>query len=232
MLQDRGEVHEISRIEAIVLEAVDGFRDTTGVGKQKATCDWLLVEGGTAAVFIECKTKRITVSAKIAMGDLTPLEDDIGKLADAIVQLYERVRDYEDGAFPNLTYLPGRKCYPVVVTLEEWYLFGRRVVTLLRNAVEARMRTVGLDLGWLTRAPYSVMSADEFEDAAQIINMVGVATCFEGKLSDAEMRSWPFGNYLRHRFADEWKTRKPVFRDEAETMFNRLAAQATGGAAA
>ena len=84
---------------------------------------------------------------------------------------------------------------------------------------------------WLIRAPHSVMSVDEFEDAAQIINKVGVATCFEGKLSDAEMRSWPFGNYLRHHFAEEWKTRKLVFRDEAQAMFNRLAAQAADAAA-
>jgi hypothetical protein len=29
------------------------------------------------------------------MGDLTPLEEDIDVLADAVVQLYQRLRDYE-----------------------------------------------------------------------------------------------------------------------------------------
>lgn len=199
--------------------------------RPKATPDWLLIEGQAAAAFIECKTKRIRVAAKTAMGDLTPLEDDLGKLADAIVQLYGRLRDYAVGLFPNLAYTPGRKCYPVVVTLEEWYLFGHRVMALLREAVVVRMRAAGVDLEWLERAPYSVMSADEFENAAQIINVVGVSACFEGKLSDPEMRSWPFGNYLRHHFPAEWRARQLIFREEAETMFNRLSAEPIEAAA-
>jgi len=199
--------------------------------RPKATCDWLLVAGEAAAAFIECKTKRITVAAKTAMGDLAPLKYDIGKLADAIVQLYERLQDYAAGLFPNLPYVPSRKCYPVVVTLEEWYLFGERVMALLREAVETRMREAGVELNWLDRAPYSVLSTDEFEDAVQIINMVGLVTCFEGKLSDKEMRSWPFGNYLRHRFVERWKSRKLIFPDEAKAMFNRLAMHATDTAA-
>jgi hypothetical protein len=191
----------------------------------------LLIEGDRAAAFIECKTKRITVAAKTAMGDLTPLKHDIAKLADAIVQLYERLRDYAAGLFPTLSYAPSRKCYPVVVTLEEWYLSGERVMTLLHEAVETKMGEAGVELDWLDRAPYSVLSTDEFEDAIQIINMVGIVTCFEGKLSHLEMRFWSFGNYLRHHFAKEWKARKLIFPDEAKAMFNRLATQATDGAA-
>jgi hypothetical protein len=198
--------------------------------RPKATCDWLLIEGDTAAAFIECKIKRITVAAKTAMGDLKPLEDELGKLADAIIQLYERLRDYAAGSFPNLAYLPGRKCYPVVVTLEEWYLFGPRVMALLRAAVESRMLVAGIELEWLERAPYSVMSCDEFEDAAQVLNTVGLSDCFEKKLSDPEMHSWPFGNYLRHQYPQEWRDRQPLFREEAETMFNRLAATTSDAA--
>ena len=195
--------------------------------RPKATCDWLLIEGETAAAFIECKTKRIRVPAKTAMRDLTPLQDDIGVLADGIVQVYERYLEYERGAFPNLPFVPGRKSYPVVVTLEEWYLFGPRVVALLHEAVEARMRTAGIDLGLISRAPYSVLSCDEFEEAVQIINRVGLENFFQRKLSDPELRIWPYGNFIRHHFAKEWKARKPVFRKEAEALFNRLAAHAS-----
>ena len=196
----------------------------------RATCDWLLVEGDAAAAFIECKAKRIRVPAKIAMGDLTPLQKDIGVLADAVVQLYERFCEYEAGAFPNLPFVAGRKSYPVVVTLEEWYLFGQRVVGMLREAVEARVRAAGLDLDLLTRAPYSVMSCDEFEEVAQVIDVVGLETFFDSKLSDPERRSWPYGNFLRDQYANERKARKLVFRDEAEAMFNRLAAHVAAAA--
>lgn len=190
----------------------------------RATCDWLLVEGDTSAAFIECKAKRIRVSAKTAMGDLTPLQEDIGVLADAVVQLYQRFLEYEAGAFPNLPFAAGRKSYPVVVTLEEWYLFGQRVVGMLSETVEARMGAAGLDLSLLARAPYSIMSCDEFEEVAQIIDVVGLENFFDSKLSDPERRSWPYGNFLREQYANVRKARKVVFRDEAEAMFNRLAA--------
>lgn len=198
--------------------------------KPRATCDWLLVEGDVAAAFIECKVKRIRVSAKVAMGDLTPLQEDIGVLADAVVQLYERFREYEAGAFPNLPFVAGRKSYPVVVTLEEWYVFGQRVVGMLRQAVEARMRTAGLDLDLLVRAPYSVMSCDEFEEVAQVVDVVGLETFFDSKLSDPERRSWPYGNFVRDQYAKERKAKKLVFRDEAEAMFDRLAAHVSAAA--
>jgi hypothetical protein len=197
----------------------------------RATCDWLLVEGDTGAAFIECKTKRIRVPAKTAMGDLTPLQEDIGVLADAVVQLYERFLEYEARAFPNLRFVAGRKSYPVVVTLEEWYLFGQRVVGMLREAVEARMRAAGLDMSLLARAPYSIMSCDEFEEVAQVIDVVGLQTFFDSKLSDPERRSWPYGNFLRDQYANERKARKLVFRDEAKAMFNRLAAHVAAAAA-
>ena len=94
------------------------------------------------------------------------------------------------------------------------------------------MRAAGLDLNLLTRAPYSIMSCDEFEEAAQVIDVVGLETFFESKLSGLEDgRSWPYGNFLRHQFAKERKVRKLVFRDEAEAMFNRLAAHVAAAAA-
>ena len=47
---------------------------------------------------------------------------------------------------------------------------------------------------------------------------------FHRKLSDPEMCSWSYGNFLRDQFAKEWKAGTFVFRDEAEAMFDRLAA--------
>lgn len=190
--------------------------------RPKATPDWLLVEEDKAAAFIECKAKRITVPGKIAMGDLTPLKDDLKKLADAVVQLYERMSEHVAGQFPNLAYVPERKCYPVVVTLEDWYVFGLRTPDLLQKAVEQEMRDRCVDAGWLAKAPYTIMSVDEFEDAVQIINVVGISACFDGKLEFPEKRGWLFGSYLPDQFATEWGARKHLFADEAEAMFVRL----------
>ncbi|WP_423414844.1 hypothetical protein RLW55_16780 [Hyphomicrobium sp. B1] len=187
----------------------------------RATPDWLIIEGDTAVTFVECKAKRMTVAAKQALGNLAPLEADIAKLADAIRQLYERISEYAQGQFPNLNFVATRKCFPVVVTLEHWYISGRTSEILHAAAVES-MTNAGLDLTWLDKAPYSIMSADEFENAAQIINAVGIATCFEGKFSDPQRRTWMFREYLRDGFPEEWRRKRFLFRDQADAMFDRL----------
>lgn len=64
----------------------------------------------------------------------------------AVVQVHERLRDYEAGLFPNLPYLATRRCYPAVVTLEEWHLLGERITAFLDLAVADRMNVKGLDL--------------------------------------------------------------------------------------
>ena len=209
-------------------EAAYGTRN-----RPKATSDWLLIEGDAAAVFIECKTKRPSLAAKTALDDLSALEQDIGKLADAVVQLYERIRDYSDGLFPILSYVPDRKCYPLVVTLEEWYLISPRVQKMLDEAVEARMRTRGLDLGWLEAAPYSAVSVDDFESVSQLINSLGLIVCFEGKVRDPERRQWPLSNHLRDLFSTEWNNTRPLFRAETDEMYKRLAglAESAGSSA-
>jgi hypothetical protein len=134
--------------------------------------------------------------------------------------------EYAAGEFPNLPYVPGRKRFPVVVTLEEWYVWGNRVPEMLQSAVVQRMRDAGVDPGWLERAPYTVMSADTFEQAAQIINSVGVSACFEGRLTKPDMRGWMFDGYLREQFTSEWKARKFLFQSEAEAMFNAFIGKA------
>ena len=53
--------------------------------KRKDTVDWIVAEGAQAALFIECKTMRLTWASKAGLTDLSALKDDINKLASAIV---------------------------------------------------------------------------------------------------------------------------------------------------
>jgi hypothetical protein len=55
------------------------------IGKSsKESVDWIMDEG-TAALFIECKTKRIKAVAKFGLLDRTELDQELSKLADFIV---------------------------------------------------------------------------------------------------------------------------------------------------
>ena len=47
--------------------------------------------------------------------------------AGAVVQTYRTIRDYRANHYPQLPYALGRRIYPVIVTLEDWYLFGQEL---------------------------------------------------------------------------------------------------------
>jgi hypothetical protein len=76
---------------------------------RKDTVDWIVQEGDAAALFVECKTMRLTWASKSGMSDLSALAQDIRKLAGAVVQVYKAIRDYRAGSYPHLPYVDSRE---------------------------------------------------------------------------------------------------------------------------
>jgi hypothetical protein len=193
------------------------------VGKErKDTVDWVINQGGDAAIFLECKTKRLTWDAKVNLADLTALDHDIRKLSGAIVQVYRTIKDYRDGHYPHLPFLVERRIYPIVVTLEDWYLFGQELPGRLDAYVRNDMLKAGLPTDWVQQMPYSIMSIDEFETAIGVVNTVGVHTFVSGKVLDPERRRWAYGAYCLDRYKKEVGDLPSVFDDEFEAMFSAL----------
>jgi hypothetical protein len=190
---------------------------------RKDSVDWIIEQGGEAALFIECKTKRLTWTSKAGLADLAALERDIRKLAGAVVQVYKTIGDYRAGRYPHLAFVEGRCIYPAVVTLEDLYLFGFDMPVRLDAAVRTIMEASGLPIVWLDEMPYSIMSIHELEKAAGIINAVGVHPFISGKVLDPELRRWGFGAYCNERYPDDVANLQHLFRDEFDAMFAGLA---------
>jgi hypothetical protein len=71
------------------------------IGKlSKRSVDWIAADE-TAALFIECKAKRLSWAAKVALHDLSFLEGDIASMADAVVQTYKTIIDCLEGRYPH-----------------------------------------------------------------------------------------------------------------------------------
>ena len=196
------------------------------VGKdRKDTVDWIVRQGDEAAMFIECKTKRLTWASKVSLADLTALEHDVNKLAGAVIQVYRTIKDYRAGHYPHLQFVAGRRIYPVIVTLEDWYFFGHELPARLDAAVRRDMLEAELAVGWLEEMPYSIMSVDECETATGVINSVGMRPFISGKVLDPERRFWAYGAYYNDRFAEEVVSLPGLFQDEYEAMFAELKIQ-------
>jgi hypothetical protein len=186
---------------------------------RKDTVDWIIQQGDETALFIECKTKRLTWASKAGLADLSALDKDLQKLAGAVVQTYRTISDYVDDLYPQLAYSVGRNVYPVIVTLEDWYLFGSELPVRLHAAVMIIMERAGLPSEWLDQMPYSIMSVDEFETAAGIINTIGIHPFVSTKLNAQQYRHWSYGAYCNARYANEVQNLPELFTDEFHAMF-------------
>jgi hypothetical protein len=105
---------------------------------RKRSVDWIVADEH-AAVFLECKAKRLSWGAKTSLNDLTLLEADIDAMADAVVQVYKTIADYQIGLYSHFSCEADRKIYPVVVTLENWRMFGPAMLDRLSNSVTEKI---------------------------------------------------------------------------------------------
>lgn len=163
--------------------------------EQHHGADWILSDAD-ANLFIECKTKRMRLAAKSSVGG-SELIEELGIIADAVVQLYKNIQEAEAGKSgwtPN-----SLSSFPLVVTLEDWFLFSPLPQNLLKEAVISRMHKVGLDLALMESMPYAVASAREFERFSGIINEAGIQKFFMGKRA-AEYPQWMWEEYARAKF--------------------------------
>ncbi|ANH69639.1 hypothetical protein [Mitsuaria sp. 7] len=157
--------------------------------------DWILGDAG-GNLFIECKGKRLSHEAKSAGGD-EKLREEVGKLADFIVQNYKNV--VEAMAGKSHWERNSNPCWPLLLTFEDWYINGPVMYQVLDNAVRERLTKKKLDPTLIETMPYSVMSCREFELAMGVIADVGITRFFRGK-QDGDLRSWLWPDYQAKRF--------------------------------
>lgn len=180
-------------------------------GERRHGVDWVLSDT-SGHLFIECKTKRMSLGAKMLI-DGDALEADLDAIASAIVQTYKNIRDVIDGL---TDWSPGSlPIYPMLVTLEEWYLFNPRLQEMVNEKVKVLLVRAKLDAFLLTEMPYTVASVREFEFAAQMIARIGVAGLMRDK-TKAEANACALLPYLQTKLPGNFRELKPVpFVDEA-----------------
>ena len=108
-------------------------------GKNNRTTDWIM-EDNTAILFIECKTKRLTIGAKTELLNLDELESELDKIADAIVQTYKSIENYKNRLYPQIKFDPAKHLYPIIVTLEDWFLYGDPIIKKLDELVAIKLK--------------------------------------------------------------------------------------------
>ena len=162
--------------------------------------DWI-VSDQTAHLFIETKTKRLTLGAKI-QSDNAALERDLATMAKAIVQHYRNIIRALEG---HTRWKPdGSPIYPVILTLEDWFIFSPRIVEMLSGEVRGLLAEQGIPERVVTEMPYTVAATHEFEAAIQVIAQAGIRTVMSKKTAVGQ-RNWSLLPFIRDAFSTEMK---------------------------
>ena len=188
------------------------------VGKdRKRTVDWIM-DQDDASLFIEVKTKRLVVKGKSEIGQQETLSLELDKLARIVVQLYKTILDYKEGHYPDYPFFRERVIFPIVVTLEEWFLIGSRLRKELDSKVSDYMNQERISITYLQDMPYTVCSVREIEMAVQVMDKAGIHKVMSGKVFDVQRREWELSGHIRDAFAEYESNSQFLFEEEFKNL--------------
>ena len=188
---------------------------------RKDTVDWIVYDGDSA-LFIECKTKRIILHGKIELKDSLLIEEELDKMAKFILQIYKTIDEYLNNKYPSFNYEEKRQIYPLILTMENWFLFGYKRLGILKKRIIKEFDNMNLPVDYLDKMPYSICSMEEFENIIQIIQITGIKEFMSKKIFDKEKNEWLFDTFITEEFPEESKNLKFLFNDEADIIFRHI----------
>lgn len=185
---------------------------------KKAGTDWVLIDT-SANLFIECKAKRMSIASKMTF-DPTHIKKQIDVLASAVVQLYKNINDAKSGI--TVWKINEKPIFPLVVTMEDWYMFGSVVREMLNDAVIKKLLDIEFSISLLDTMPYHILSAEEFEVICPIWAETGINNFFQN-LKNPKYSHWRAVDYAREEFPLVWaNSPKYLFKDEWDQMIPKF----------
>lgn len=186
---------------------------------RKDTVDWIVYDRDSA-LFIECKTKRMILPVKIELKDSSLVEEELDKMAKFILQIYKTIDDYRNNKYPSFGYKEKRQIYPLILTMENWFLFGYKRLGILKKRIIKEFDNMNLPVDYLEKMPYSICSLEEFENIIQLIQTTNIKKFMNKKVFDNEKNEWLFHGFMLNEFPEESKKIKFLFREESNKIFS------------
>lgn len=180
--------------------------------------DWLIIDENAVA-FVECKAKRMTLTARSDVNFNPATDEQLRKLAESVIQCYLALDNAKRKSYRELQ--AATKYFPVVVTMENWYVFGD-VMGKLDQKVKELASQKGLDHQIISSNPYLVLAAQEFEAVSVLLRSVALADIVEPFLTDVKYHQWQFTSYLQDVFPEKIKNFQVFESSLLDIVIDRL----------
>jgi hypothetical protein len=172
------------------------------IGKQLKHGADFCVTDNSLALLVECKAKRLNLGAKYK-GDENSLGADLRMSAKFIVQDYKNLLDVKN----NRTQwkLESVDLRPVVVSLMQYHIWTPEMKAKLQEFVIDGLIDSEIDPQIIQMHPYIVMSIEDYEASAHVINQVGLKIFFD-TLDNSKYKDWSIKSVIRKEFDKEIKS--------------------------
>lgn len=187
------------------------------VGKSEKDSIDLILTDDNSAIFVEAKTKRLSAKSKSEFVKDESILKDLGILADSILQVYETIIEFERGLYPHIQYKKEIRIFPMVVTLEEWFIFGidaERLKTILIG----KMKSKQISLDYLEKMPYIIISTMMYEVFVQILNHNSIEKVMTTWFTP-DKKDHNFGQFLIQEYKGQFKHLSDYFPGDFEKIY-------------
>jgi hypothetical protein len=167
-------------------------------GDKKHGVDWALSDE-TAHLFIECKTKRLTLGSRTHC-DVSALEKDVCVLAESVVQNYRNIQDVLDGKTDWV--VDQRPVFSIILLMEDWFIISPKVSEMLNASINRLLLAIGLPTDLPQRIPYVIASANDFEIACQVVAQTGIARVMSARPA-TQSGAWSLLGVVQTNFKSE-----------------------------
>ncbi|MDP2692933.1 MAG: hypothetical protein Q8O88_04810 [bacterium] len=188
-------------------------------GTDKDSVD-IILKDGNSAIFLESKTKRLSVRSRSELLSRDSINKDIGVLAQAVVQIYSTILDYEKGLYPHMPYNQNLKIYPIVVTLEDWFIFGKDAEDL-QSQVTQLMTARNIPPVYLEKMPYVIAWTLDYETLIQLINQYSIGDIMSAWFMPDKVHH-NFGQFLATSYHGQYKYIDDYFPGDFEKIYPDL----------
>ncbi len=94
-----------------------------------------------------------------------------------------------------------RPIYPLIVTLEDWYIFGTKIATEVERHARNKLSDLGIDPKIVDISPFNVCSVSDFETISQILITSDINSIIQKSVSE-ECKGWTLLSVATKYFAD------------------------------
>lgn len=181
--------------------------------------DWI-IDQKNSALFIESKTKRLTMGAKVTLMDDDELFKQLDILGDAVKQSYLSYFAYRDNLHrsPRYKFDASKKYYLAVTTLERWHLMGEQL-DMLDEIVKDKLETSGIDPSIIIEVPYIIAPITDLELLAFLARKYSITEIVQPYIDDAQTKGWEFHSYLNEKFKSKTTDYIYPFNNEYDTLY-------------